>query len=325
MKSPKLAIVIHAEEEFDWDSGFYRSNTSMTHDQELISLIDTIIELGGKVTLAMDYPFIASEGGKRVVEKYKGRVGEDIEFATHLHPWVNPPFEDDNDQIENEFSYPGNLSRHFEYQKLNTLTDQIEKVTGTRPVTYLAGRYGIGENTTNILNELGYKVDLSVSAYCDFTHQQGPDFSCYTNQCFSRNQVLYFPHTCSIVSFIPFIDKSLNLNPTLYSRLHRNKLTSLVGKVLRISKFRLSPEGFSFKQMKRVTESQMRAGQREFILSFHSPSAKVGLTPYVRNLSELEAFKHHLFNYIEWFNLKKDSSSNLPQQIYQSKLKELDL
>lgn len=61
----KLAVVIHAEEEFDWSGGFKQHQDQVTHHLELITLIDGMIQAGAKVTLAMDYPFVTSDGGSR--------------------------------------------------------------------------------------------------------------------------------------------------------------------------------------------------------------------------------------------------------------------
>lgn len=315
MSGVKLLVVIHAEEEFDWDSGFYRSNTEVTHAESLITTIDQIIELGGKVTLAMDYPFVTSDGGKKVIDKYKNQNGDTIEFATHLHPWVNPPFETEDDCVSNQSSYPGNLPEELEYQKIKVLTDTIEEISGFRPKTYLAGRYGIGKNTQKILTKLGYQVDLSISAYCDFRHQQGPDFSHYTNKTFVDNQITNIPHTSSILSVVPWVSKYLNYHPEMFTKIQANRLTSFAGKFLRIKKFRLSPEGFTFKQMKQVTKTQLKAGQKEFILSFHSPSSQIGLTPYVADETELTNFKKTLTEYITWFNSIEDSSFCRPQEL----------
>ncbi|MDV7102909.1 hypothetical protein R3X26_00640 [Vibrio sp. TH_r3] len=310
----KLSVVIHAEEEFDWDGGFYRSNHQVTHHNGLIAVVDQIIEHGGKVTLAMDYAFVTSAGGQKVVDYYRQQEGDNIEFATHLHPWVNPPYENEQNKIESRYSYPCNLEQEQEYQKLKYLTETIETITGVRPTTYLAGRYGIGDNTAKILKELGYSVDLSISAYVDFTHQQGPNFSQFTNRCFTQNDIQYFPHTGSVLSLLPPLTNYLNRNPELFTRIGENKLSSLVGKFLRIRRYRLSPEGFTFKQMKQVTESQMAVGQEEFILSFHSPSAKPGLTPYVNTQADLTEFRSQIAQYLSWFFTLENSCSLLPKQ-----------
>ncbi|WP_036829761.1 hypothetical protein, partial [Photobacterium sanctipauli] len=130
MTKPKLSIIIHAEEEFNWDRGFFRSNTDVSHGRELIDFVDDIINNGAKVTLAMDYPFIKSSDGKEVINHFRRLEGKDIEFASHLHPWVTPPYDDDNDEVENYFSFPGNLTKESEFNKLKNLTDEIEKETG---------------------------------------------------------------------------------------------------------------------------------------------------------------------------------------------------
>jgi len=193
--TPKLAIVIHTEEEFDWNSGFFRSNNDVTHGKELIEFCEQMIIASAKITFAMDYAFVNSEQGQRVINHFKSRQEADVEFATHLHPWVTPPFIDENDKVDELNSYPGNLPYQVEFDKLNTLTKKIEELTYTKPFTYLAGRYGVGENSYNILKELGYKIDLSISPFANFSHQQGPNFSNYTNQAIYKNDIKCIPHT----------------------------------------------------------------------------------------------------------------------------------
>ena len=301
MSATQLAIVIHAEEEFDWDGGFFRSKVKVSHADNLIHVMDRIIELGGKITLAMDYPFITSDDGKKVVDYYRHQHGVNVEFATHLHPWVNPPFENEHDSVDNHLSYPGNLSYEYEFEKIKVLTETIERISGFRPKTYLAGRYGIGANTQNILKSLGYKVDLSISAYCDFRHQQGPDFSHYSNQKFVDREITYLPHTNSILSVIPPIRNYLNRHPEKFTWIQNDKWRHLVGKIMRVKRYRLSPEGFSAHQMKQVTQAQLQVGQRDFIMSFHSPSTSPNLTPYVKNEQQLELFKNTISDYLQWF------------------------
>lgn len=315
MTNPKLNVVIHAEEEFDWDGGFYRSNTKVSHGRALIELVDELVAIGTTVTLAMDYPFVTSDDGKRVIEHFKPLQGGQVEFATHLHPWVTPPFENSQDQVSNRFSFPGNLPRDLEFNKIRVLTEKIEEETGIRPVTYLAGRYGIGENSAEILKELGYQVDLSISAYSNFSHVDGPNFVEYTNQIHTKDGLTYIPHSCSMTAINPLIATYFNLTPSRLGFLQANKLYPLVSKLLRITKNRLSPEGFSYTHMRAITEDQIKIGQKEYILSFHSPSVTVGGTPYVRTEKELRQFKAALFEYIEWFNLIPDSANFLPSEL----------
>ena len=67
--------------------------------------------------------------------------------------------------------------------------------------------------------------------------------------------------------------------------------------------------------MKQLTENQIRIGQEEFLLSFHSPSVKLGGTPYVKNQSALDELKRSLLDYVKWFNSMPESVSFLPSSL----------
>lgn len=313
----RLAVVIHAEEEFDWSGGFKNTNQSVTHHKELMMLIDELLTAGAKVTLAMDYPFISSQQGAEVVEKYRELAGSDIEFAAHLHPWVTPPFDEptSENEVANVHSYPGNLPKDLEYKKLTSLTEKIESVSGVRPVTYLAGRYGIGNNTAQSLVKLGYKIDLSISAYCDFTSQDGPDFSRYGNTIFEQDEIIYFPHTCSILSTVPVLQDYANKYSSFFTQCQNNMIKKAIGKCLRLRRYRLSPEGFSLKEMQQLTYSQKKIGQREFILSLHSPSVKPALTSYAKNQTESKQLVLNARDFVRWFIDEQGGQAMLPKQL----------
>jgi hypothetical protein len=298
---PQLAIVIHTEEEFNWNRGFYRSNNKVTHGQELIAFCKQMIIAGAKVTFAMDYAFVNSRQGLKVINFFKEH-NKGIEFATHLHPWVNPPFNDDKDKIREYDSYPGNLPKEEECRKLKTLTDIIEAKVGYKPTTYLAGRYGVGENTYQTLSELGYTTDLSISPFANFTHQQGPDFSQFDNQVVFNDKIKCIPHTTGYISYIGVFANYLNKDPNALPKLNNSFVGKVLLKLLGVKRIRLSPEGFTLNEMKRLTKSLREIGVSNFIFSFHSPSVKTGLTPYVKTGDELESFKINTLSFIDWFN-----------------------
>ncbi|PSU04812.1 hypothetical protein C9J03_18265 [Photobacterium gaetbulicola] len=311
----KLAVVIHAEEEFDWDGGFFRSNSDVTHHVELINLIQAMMHLGAHVTLAMDYPFVTSAGGQQVIRYCKEQSEGIIEFASHLHPWVNPPFDEpvQGDEISNQYSYPGNLSYELEYKKLQVLTNKIEEVTGHRPVTYLAGRYGIGANTQDILSALGYKVDLSISAFSNFSHQQGPDFSQYNNALFFQNNITYLPHTCCRIARFRWLSHWLQNHPSSLNG--RGVMSRIVRKLLGIVTYRLSPEGANLDELIRAASHQIAMGYEHMVLSFHSPSAKQGKTPYVHTHEDKLRFDSVTLEFIEWFMRQPDAEMYTPSQL----------
>jgi len=310
--NPRLSVVIHTEEEFDWDNGFYQSNTRVTHGKELIDFCERLIEIGAKITFALDYAFVKSEEGKGVIQHFLPKMNSEVEFASHLHPWVNPPFDikHNNSQnlrsgkenpIDEKDSYPGNLSQELEFAKLKTLTEAIMDLTGQAPTTYLAGRYGIGKNTNSTLKKLGYKTDISISPFVDFGYQQGPDFSDFNNQAFTKNGIVNIPHTTGFVSHIPALSKYLNNNARNFKKLNNSVLGKILFRLAGVKRHRLSPEGFSLNEMKQVTKALLRTDTEHLIFSFHSPSVKLGLTPYVRSKEQLLQFYESSYDFMVWF------------------------
>ncbi|WP_412971977.1 hypothetical protein [Glaciecola sp. MF2-115] len=294
MRKTKLSIVIHTEEEFDWSGGFNRNNSSVTHGKELTEMCVDMLELGCCITFAMDWAFVTSEQGQEVIRFMQENYAEQVEFATHLHPWVNPPFDEqqsDIDNIDEKLSYPGNLPAEVEKAKLSMLTEKITELTGIRPTTYLAGRYGVGENTYRILKELGYKVDVSVSPFADFRHQDGPDFSGYTNAEFERDGVRCIPHSSGYISFLSSFTDWLNKDSRHLNKLNNNLFGKIILRVLGVEKVRMSPEGFSSTQIQKLVDSLLRTGVLHLIHSFHSSSSKMCGSPYVNNISALNNLK----------------------------------
>jgi hypothetical protein len=315
---PKLAIVIHTEEEFDWHGGFYRSNNDVTHGEKLTVFCEKLISIGAKITFALDYAFITSEQGKKVVKHFKKYHLSNVEFATHLHPWVSPPFAE-KDQIDNHDSYPGNLKNEIEFEKLKLLTDKIFEISGVLPTSYLAGRYGVGENTTKSLKSLGYSTDISISPFSDFTHQEGPNFSDFNNKIFEQGGIIHWPHTTAIVSLFPFIEKWFDQYPKNFEKLQGQPFNRLLLKLLRVKRQRLSPEGFGLNDLKKITKTQLRLGHCNLVFSFHSPSVQAGLTPYVTTEQQATDFYNKTAEYIQWFQTKQHGKITTVQNAYTNK------
>lgn len=114
------------------------------------------------------------------VKKYK------VEIGAHLHPWSNPPFPY-GDPIEERkhTSFPHEYPLEIFYKKLRTLTKTIKKQFNISPISYRAGRFGFIKEHIPYLEQLGYKVDSSITPYISHTNvtgwkTKGRDFSTYT-------------------------------------------------------------------------------------------------------------------------------------------------
>ncbi|MGF1700983.1 hypothetical protein L4D09_11815 [Photobacterium makurazakiensis] len=308
----KLAIVIHAEEEFDWSCGFDIKNQTVTHSTELLQLVNELLSLNAKVTLALDYAFISSLSGKSVIKQLKPLQNHSIEFAAHLHPWVTPPYDSKIDYENGFYSFPGNLPKDVEYNKMKALTQGIHQLCGQKPKAYLAGRYGVGQNTYLHLESLGYCVDLSINAYFDFSAKGGPDYSKVDCSSFNSGKIKCLPHTSSIYCSIPYIEKIINNKPEIMYKLKNKFWYRLFKKIFKVNTYRLSPEGCSFEQMQHITRVQEQLGVEEFVLSLHSSSLTVKGTPYSESSEDVDELRVKVIEYIKWFIHSKKGECFLP-------------
>ncbi|MGF1685072.1 hypothetical protein, partial [Photobacterium minamisatsumaniensis] len=313
----KLAVVIHAEEEFDWACGFDVKNQTVTHCTELLQLVNELLSLNAKVTLALDYAFISSPSGKMVIKELKPLQNHSIEFAAHLHPWVTPPYDSKIDYENGFYSFPGNLPRDVEYKKMKVLTEGIHQLCGQNPKAYLAGRYGVGQNTYLHLESLGYCVDLSINAYFDFSEKGGPDYSKVGCSSFNAGKIKCLPHTSSIYCSIPYVERKINKSPDIIYKLKNKIWYKLLKKLLKVNTYRLSPEGCSLEKMKNITSVQEQLGVEEFVLSFHSSSLTVKGTPYSESVKDVDELKLKILEYIKWFMHIKKGQCFLPSNFSQ--------
>lgn len=293
---PILTAVIDAEEEFDWSTPFDRNATCVNNIAEQ-PLAQSIFDSHGMVpTYVVDYPVAATPSSRDILR----RIADDgrCEIGAHLHPWVTPPYEEPIDAFH---SFPGNLAAQLERRKLEVLTEAISDGFGVRALTYKAGRYGIGPATFRILVDLGYRIDVSVVPYTDFSHQHGPDFRRFGPRPFRVG-----PSLVEIPLSVGFVGRLAQRGTGLYSvlsspwgmRLHLPSIAARLGLMERI---RLSPEGHSLEDMKRLTRAALAGGQRLFMLTYHSSSLLPGATEYVRDAADRRALLNTLDGYIRFF------------------------
>jgi len=309
---PILVVVIHTEEEFDWGKPHDRSATTVEHMRHIGRAQSLFDEFGIVPNYVIDYPIAAQELAIAPLKEYAD-AGRAL-IGAHLHPWVSPPHDE---QVSAFNSYPGNLPRELEAEKLRLLTEQIFRAFGTRPLTYLAGRYGFGPNTGQILEDLGYEVDISPAVPIDFSADGGPDYSGFTSHPFwfgTRRRLLGLPGTGGYVG-------RLRAGATpLYRRLtspamKRAKVAGLVARLRLLERIRLSPEDYDEPEMRRLTTTLFDDGVRVFVFSFHSPSVMPGGTPYVRSAAELERFLDKCRRYFEFFFGRLQGCAMTPLQL----------
>lgn len=304
MPQKHFYVVIHTEEEFNWSEGFFKNNVKVSHAEQLQEFVKDTIAMGVKVVLAIDYAFANSNSGNKVLRHLSEHYCDHLEFAAHLQPWNSPPFENDQNEVDERFSYPGNLSFELEFNKLKQLTEKIVQVTGFKPVCYLAGRYGVGQNTYKILSDLEYKYDISASPFSDFSEKSGPDYSLTTNKITVNRGITCIPHSAGLVSYFLTVSAFLMERPSLYRYIKKQFLGKVLLKLLGVRWIRLSTEGFTASSLIKLTQHLEKVDASRLIFSFHSPSLKAGLTPYVNSDKAAQSFKRDSLLFIQYLKDK---------------------
>ena len=139
-------------------------------------------ERGVRPVYFVSHEVMEDTESRALLKEISGRC----ELASHLHPGFMPP-EKRKDSMagskrsEMQFQY----SYETEHAKVKNLTELFERSFGFRPVSFRAGRYGIGKHTGRILMELGYAVDSSVTPHIRWKDPfvpNAPDFSTLPEQ-----------------------------------------------------------------------------------------------------------------------------------------------
>ena len=92
------------------------------------------------------------------------------------------------------------------------------------------------------------------------------------------------------------------LHPLLEHRsVARLRLAAIASRLRLLERLRLTPEGYTLCEMRRLTRALLACGQRTFVLSLHSPSVVPGNTPYVQSATDLAALLQRLRGYLTFF------------------------
>jgi hypothetical protein len=306
---PLLQVVVDTEEEFDWSQPFDRSKNSVSTISAQHLAQQLFAPYGLKPTYVIDYPVATTPDAVAVLRSFVD--ADQCQIGAHLHPWVNPPFE----ELVSPFtSYPGNLEPALERAKLERLTEAIEAAFGARPAVYKAGRYGVGPNTAITLEALGYLVDLSVVPHTDFGADGGPDFRSCPDRPYwvgDRGPILEIPLSrgyCGLAAGFGRI-----LQSAAHSNLgQRCRLGGALARSRLLERVTLTPEGCDFDAQSRLVRALLRGGQRIFTLSYHSPSLVPGHTPYVRNQADLAAFLDTIKRCLSFFFEELNAEATTP-------------
>ncbi len=118
------------------------------------------------------------------------------EVGAHLHPWTSEPY----DEGDRDMRYPSELSDEQLRAKLEKLTESITQHIGVAPTSYRAGRWGYDARQGQILAELGYVADCSITPKVSWVGMKGaadgnggPDWRAESVMPHQRDGILQVP------------------------------------------------------------------------------------------------------------------------------------
>ncbi|TGX55858.1 WalW protein [Sphingomonas gei] len=279
----RFTLFVDTEEEFDWGAAFSRDAGGTSHMSAMPDAHARFAAHGVPLTWLIDYPIATCP---RAVEILRGLIGDGRSaIGTQLHPWVNPPFDED---LSAANSFAANLPGPLEAQKLATLTQAIAVAFGVRPPIYRAGRYGIGPNSFATLARLGYRADTSMRSGYDYSRDGGPDFSAIPNHAFRTGPAETIVELPLTTVFTGTLRRGgAMLHRRLGSVPRGRGAAARLGLLSRVA---LTPEDMPLDEALEAVRIAVGEGVRLLNFSFHSPSIQPGHTPYVRDAADLAAF-----------------------------------
>ncbi|HET8997023.1 MAG TPA: hypothetical protein VFN42_10185 [Acetobacteraceae bacterium] len=318
--APLCAVLIDAEEDFDWLRPVRGVAYDVTCMRHLSDFQDILAAYRAVPTYLLTYPVLQDAG---IVADLRRRLERgQCQLGVQLHPWVTPPF---SEAAEVRNSFTGNLQGPLEEQKLLELKRLFRACFGADPVIFRAGRYGLGMHTPALLEQHGFLIDTSLAPCSSFTDEAGPDFSAsdYRTFWFGRSRrLLELPLCRSIVGW------GGRPAARAYGRLAAGAppggiapayLLGLLAWTRCAERITLSPEGNDATAVGRLIGSLLRRGQNLLSLSLHSTSLSIGRNPYVRSRIELHLFYDRLSAILDMltgrFGVRFVTASDLPRML----------
>ena len=296
----RLIVTIDTEEDL-WGA-YTVPNPPVENIKELPKLQAIFNEYGVRPTYLVTYPVATDPDSLAILQSFAtdGRC----EIGAHLHPWNTPPISEETNERNSMLC---NLSSELQLQKLETLRAAIRTGFGHEPKSFRAGRWGYSAEVAENLTRVGIKVDSSVYPYMDWSYLHGPDFSSIPlkkrwrsiRELFGRGHgsLLEIAATSLLVpKQRRRIPPALAARPRLGRLLRRRGLVRLTW---------LSPENEDANGMIDLSQRLIRRGFPYLNLFFHSPTLSVGLTPFVRTVSDQKAFYERIRSYLEFIRARR--------------------
>ncbi|WP_130832720.1 polysaccharide deacetylase family protein [[Erwinia] mediterraneensis] len=297
----KAAFLITIDTEGD---NLWRNHRSITtHNTRYLPRFQSLCEkYGFKPTWLTNYEMASDpayvEFARDVIARGQGEVG------MHLHAWNSPPekplTDDDWRWQPYLIEYPDEVLR----EKVRFMTDLLEERFQTKMLSHRAGRWAFDERYAEILVELGYQVDCSVTPKVNWQYNRGaPQGQGGTNYMDFPDSAYFLDlKDISRAGHSPLLEVPMSIQ-FKYSPLMRQVkqiVYRLRGKQRSPAVHWLRPSGGNLTAMKRVVEMSQQAGHPYVEFMLHSSEFMPDGSPTFKNESDIERLYEDLEQLFSW-------------------------
>ncbi len=283
-------LTIDTEEEGLWGGKFHRHpQCTVENIRQLPAFQEFCQHLEIRPTYLIDYPVIINDFSADIIRSL-AQTG-DCEIGAHLHPWCNPPYEE---EITIPNTYTNNLPNKLQLNKLEVLTNIITEIIGVTPKSYRAGRYGFDESTVPVLEQLGYTIDTSIVPLRNNHRSEEPVFGMVELNPYFLNEHNIETHGNSRILEIPLTVDFTRPIPSIVKKWYPNFPDIGIRRVLRkiwgIDLVWLRPSYATLEEMQALADTVIGQGVRVLNMMFHSSELLPGASPYNKTRKDVEQF-----------------------------------
>ena len=146
---PILIVGVDLEAEFDWNGARPRPAETVKNVREQVLVHRIFDKFGVRPIYLVDYAVASQPDGYLPLRELAD--SHQCEIGAHVQSWENPPFAE---ELGDRTSFNHNLPAWLQKEKLHRMTEALCANIGVQPLTYRAGRYGVGEEIAWMLRSL---------------------------------------------------------------------------------------------------------------------------------------------------------------------------
>lgn len=199
------------------------------------------------------------------------------EIGMHLHAWNSPPLFELNN-IYGGQTYITEYNRQQILEKHLFLRELIRKRTGLVPTSYRSGRWATNEILFSVLDEIGIKVDCSVTPGVSMAHCPG------TTVRGGNSYVGYLSRPYKLTDNLIEVPMTTKLIKCFEGGSLKNK----IGNFVRGKQFWLRPAIHNFDEMRHLINQMEKEDAPYLEFMIHSSELMPGGSPYGKDKDAVE-------------------------------------